>query len=150
MRPLLFGYDPGNALLVGAFFTLYILLTQVVLQNVVVAVLLDKFVASDDDDDDDAKPVDGAPQPSEADLAVLRQAAEAGLPPPPPKPPTEPPQNDGFDSLRTQMAALVEEQLFLKTQLHLVLQRLPQAAVGAGAFSPGSVPRSPADLPLSA
>lgn len=45
VRPLIFGWNPRNAFVVGLFFTSYILLTQVVLQNVVVAVLLDEFVA---------------------------------------------------------------------------------------------------------
>ena len=42
-RPLLFGFDT-NALFVGVFFTSYILFMQIVLVNVVVAVLLEKFV----------------------------------------------------------------------------------------------------------
>ena len=49
VRPLLFGYT-SNAVTVGVFFTVYILLMQVVLQNVVVAVLLDKFVEDPDED----------------------------------------------------------------------------------------------------
>ena len=43
-RPLVFGYSPPyGAVLVGVFFTSFILLMQIVLVNVVVAVLLDKF-----------------------------------------------------------------------------------------------------------
>ena len=58
VRPLLFGYDPGNAFLVATFFTIYILLTNVVLQNVVVAVLLDKF--NEDPNDSSAAAAEGA------------------------------------------------------------------------------------------
>ena len=42
-RPLLFGFD-SNAILVAGFYVSFILLTQLVLTNVVVAVLLDNFV----------------------------------------------------------------------------------------------------------
>ena len=52
VRPLIFGFTRTNAVVVGVFFTSYILLTQVVLQNVVVAVLLDKFVEDPEGDKD--------------------------------------------------------------------------------------------------
>ena len=50
VRPLLFGYNNAGAMsatFVGVFFSSYLLLMQIVLINVVVAVLLDKFVADD-------------------------------------------------------------------------------------------------------
>merc|ERR1719473_2204512 len=62
-RPLVFGYNASNAAFVGFFFSSFILLMQIVLVNVVVAVLLDKFVSdpneagdeeSDSDSDDEA------------------------------------------------------------------------------------------------
>lgn len=43
-RPLIFGLDPQFAFGPAIFFTSFILITQIVLVNVVVAVLLDKFV----------------------------------------------------------------------------------------------------------
>merc|ERR1712032_1369309 len=57
-RPLLFGWSNDNAVVVGFFFVSFMMLTQFVLINVVVAVLLEKFVAGDDgntDDYDDAQ-----------------------------------------------------------------------------------------------
>jgi hypothetical protein len=50
-RPLLFGLqEDGNPLVVGLFFTSFIILHQIVLVNVVVAVLLDKIVSHEDSD----------------------------------------------------------------------------------------------------
>jgi len=46
-RPLIFGQSPRNAFGPALFFTSFILVTQIVLVNVVVAVLLDKFVTDD-------------------------------------------------------------------------------------------------------
>ena len=81
MRPLLFGYDGGsgvlgasNAVLVGFFFTIYILLTQVVLQNVVVAVLLDKFVTEDKAEEEEEE--EEAPAPSPRELRRMQAAEE--------------------------------------------------------------------------
>ena len=48
-RPLIFG---DQTLVVGIFYISFIILTQIVLTNVVVAVLLDKFVTTNDDADD--------------------------------------------------------------------------------------------------
>merc|ERR1719482_10225 len=76
VRPLIFGYA-SNARLVGTFFTVYILLTQVVLQNVVVAVLLDKFVQDPAKPDGDGDGGDAAQAealvlgPSDLDSAQL-------------------------------------------------------------------------------
>jgi len=50
-RPLLFGFDTSmttSAVVVGFYFVSFIILMQMVLINVVVAVLLDKFVEKDD------------------------------------------------------------------------------------------------------
>ena len=58
-RPLLFGLSPPSAVLPTAFFVSFIILTQMVLINVVVAVLLDKFVQDEDPPaSDDEAPVD--------------------------------------------------------------------------------------------
>merc|ERR1712137_955023 len=50
VRPLLFGLYKNNALFVGIFFVSFIILTEIVLINVVVAVLLENFVISDPDE----------------------------------------------------------------------------------------------------
>merc|ERR1712137_590783 len=51
VRPLVFGFNKNNATTVGIFFVSFIILTQIVLINVVVAVLLENFVTSDPDVD---------------------------------------------------------------------------------------------------
>ena len=45
-RPLLFGWDSGNALVVGLYFASFILFAGIIMQNVVVTVLLDSFLAT--------------------------------------------------------------------------------------------------------
>jgi len=54
-RPLIFGFpsEEGGAAFVAIFFTSFILLMQIVLINVVVAVLLENFVTDDGDKDGD-------------------------------------------------------------------------------------------------
>ena len=59
VRPLLFGWDADSALVPGLFFTFYILLTALVLQNVVVAVLLDKFSGEEEEEEDDDEDEEG-------------------------------------------------------------------------------------------
>merc|ERR1712007_91777 len=49
VRPLVFGLYKNDAVVVGIFFVSFIILTQIVLINVVVAVLLENFVTSDPD-----------------------------------------------------------------------------------------------------
>merc|ERR1712137_1296011 len=49
VRPLIFGLYKNNAATVGIFFVSFIILTQIVLINVVVAVLLENFVTSEPD-----------------------------------------------------------------------------------------------------
>merc|ERR1712137_893869 len=51
VRPLIFGLYKNDAVAVGIFFISFIILTQIVLINVVVAVLLENFVTSDPDVD---------------------------------------------------------------------------------------------------
>merc|ERR1712196_658851 len=51
VRPLVFGLHKNDATVVGVFFVSFIILTQIVLINVVVAVLLENFVTSDPDDE---------------------------------------------------------------------------------------------------
>merc|ERR1712137_1338914 len=51
VRPLVFGLYKNDATTFGIFFVSFIILTQIVLINVVVAVLLDNFVTSDPDVD---------------------------------------------------------------------------------------------------
>jgi hypothetical protein len=47
VRPLVFGWNQDSAFVVGAFFVTFIILTNLVLINVVVAVLLENFVTDD-------------------------------------------------------------------------------------------------------
>ena len=62
-RPLMFGLYK-NAFLVAIYFVSFILLMQIVLTNVVVAVLLDKFVADEPHVDDDDLVGEGGPTAS--------------------------------------------------------------------------------------
>jgi len=55
-RPLLFGHDPNNGILASFFYVSFILIMQFVLVNVVVAVLLDKFVAEDPPSEEEINP----------------------------------------------------------------------------------------------
>jgi len=54
-RPLLFGWDRDHAIVVSVFFVSFIILTQLVLINVVVAVLLENFVAEEPEEDVDGE-----------------------------------------------------------------------------------------------
>jgi len=51
-RPLLFGLDKSNGILVTIYYISFVLIMQFVLVNVVVAVLLDKFVADETPEND--------------------------------------------------------------------------------------------------
>ena len=65
-RPLLFGFSSSlttSAIVIGAFFTSFIILMQMVLINVVVAVLLDKFVDSPAPAEQEMEPQGGAADP---------------------------------------------------------------------------------------
>ena len=77
VRPLLFGYNSAGALsatFVGLFFASYLLLMQIVLINVVVAVLLDKFVA-----DEPSKSADDQGSASHGDAqAAAEEGTHAG------------------------------------------------------------------------
>jgi hypothetical protein len=57
-RPLIFGLYQNDAIVVGFFFVSFIILTQIVLINVVVAVLLDSFCANQDDGGEEDAAVD--------------------------------------------------------------------------------------------
>jgi len=135
VRPLLFGWSPMNAVTVAIFFTSYILLTQVVLQNVVVAVLLDKFV-----EDPDAK--DGE---SQAEAESAEPLAEEGVPSPngtlaspkalPVKSASRGPESrrresgvgesEGVGELRVAMDKLARDQELMKSMLEQILSRMP-------------------------
>lgn len=93
-RPLLFGYNPRNAFGTAFFFTSFILLTQIVLVNVVVAVLLDKFVES-------------APEKDEATESVTLHREVSNL-------------QEDVSKIRSQL----DEVLALKGQLDKVLTAL--------------------------
>jgi hypothetical protein len=75
-RPLMFGLYK-NAILVAIYFVSFILLMQIVLTNVVVAVLLDKFVADEPQEGDDGGLSEGGPTASVSPAEFL-QANGAG------------------------------------------------------------------------
>ena len=86
-RPILFG-SGGSAVFTGFYFVSFILLTQIVLTNVVVAVLLDKFVEPSDDAPDPAK---DEPRPQIDAMSFLANApASAPSPAMPPAAPSAP------------------------------------------------------------
>lgn len=76
-RPLLFGYHPENATIPGLFFTSFVLLNQLVLTNVIVAVLLDNF--TDADDGGNLRPLNYEP-PGGRGAGVSEEAAERWQP----------------------------------------------------------------------
>ena len=85
-RPLLFGMFKANAWFVASFFVSFLLITQIVLANVVVAVLLDKFVGEADPPggETDAEPksvdalLDGTRAPDPATKATFTDASSSG------------------------------------------------------------------------
>mmetsp|Transcript_58287 Transcript_58287/g.115687 ORF Transcript_58287/g.115687 Transcript_58287/m.115687 type:complete len:475 (-) Transcript_58287:418-1842(-) len=132
VRPLLFGWSPANAVTVAVFFTSYILLTQVVLQNVVVAVLLDKFV--EDQDEKEKSPI------TESD-ATERSDDATGFPSPQALPLGTPgsgrrrmPSGEEFLELRNTMEHLMKEQQAMKGMMEQLLQRLPPPPGGLAKF----------------
>jgi len=114
VRPLLFGYSRSSSFMVGAFFTSYILLTQVVLQNVVVAVLLDKFV----EDPDKKEGEEGADKAGEGGAlgspqSLPSKGGEGG----------SAPMTD--TDLRSAVGKILQDQELMKAQLEQILSRLP-------------------------
>lgn len=97
-RPLIFGLE-SNAIISTIFFVSFIILTQIVLINVVVAVLLDKFTAGDEEEEPDE--VDAAqllelmdrdlngPVLAESSTTKAKLGLSKALPPPPPNTPDE-------------------------------------------------------------
>ena len=69
VRPLLFGFTPGSAIGVSFYFVSYILILQIILVNVVVAVLLDKFVAQEEPEQGDDSAWDGEKESDEEKAA---------------------------------------------------------------------------------
>ncbi len=84
-RPLIFGLYRGSAITTGLFFVSFVILMQVVLVNVVVAVLLDSFASSPQDDVD----VDGQSLVPAAEAASGAAASSATTPPVAASPATE-------------------------------------------------------------
>ena len=153
VRPLLFGFEPRNAFLVGIFFTSYILLTQVVLQNVIVAVLLDQFVA--DPEAEERKEKEEAAK-REAEIQALQTAIGAASATAEPSAPLSPPAqcpepsaaaamhysspsgkgppwtvDDNFISQGETLRKLAAEQEAMKRQLDEILRLLKNQAVQA-------------------
>jgi len=176
VRPLLFGREAGatSAFGVGLFFTFYILATQVVLQNVVVAVLLDKFVEDSDKNTQENEAAGGAGDSAsmqQLDEAVLAQAtaleqetasatvngqplARTAAPgsgtEQPPSARSKLAANEAKVALlEADYAKIIKEQAVIKAQLHLILDRLG-GAPSRPASRPNTPPRQPGDHGLSA
>ena len=78
-RPLLFGFSSSlttSAIVIGAFFTSFIILMQMVLINVVVAVLLDKFVDSPAPAEQEMEPQGGPADPDVGPAQLLSSLSE--------------------------------------------------------------------------
>jgi len=84
-RPLLFGFGTSSSVFIAIYFVSFILLTQIVLTNVVVAVLLDKFV-EDSGGDDSATPPSDSEGPRQLSTGVKRKKGKRQRPPRPPEP----------------------------------------------------------------
>lgn len=80
-RPLIFGLYKNDAIVVGIFFVSFIILTQIVLINVVVAVLLEKFVSSEPDASEEDAAVDARLQAldSKEDQQSMNQKLDSVL-----------------------------------------------------------------------
>jgi len=148
-RPLLFGYSDSlntSAIVVGIFFVSFIIFMQLVLINVVVAVLLDKFVASAPEENNAplvdesgslnvsgelSAPAAGAPAAAGAALP-----AAATLPPPAVglgKPVAMSKGGEAkLDELLKQMTAMASAMAALKTDLASVkeqVDKMPKAEI---------------------
>jgi hypothetical protein len=121
VRPLVFGRTPNNAIVVGIFFTSYILLTQVVLQNVVVAVLLDKFVTDDGSKGEDEPAPAAEEEPDEEATKVITADA--------PVPVLPPPARSSADS--ETLAAILRELADIKRKLDPLVKAPGQEALVA-------------------
>ena len=147
VRPLLFGHDPSLSWAVGLFFTVYILITQVVLQNVVVAVLLDKFVAPEEPAEEATLPAGGSTAvaaQSERSFAARKRgpgsvAGSAGvtvldlasLPPPAAAVESSAVSYRDMVGVRRDLERLVAEHQRLAIQMQGMLSRLPQEELAA-------------------
>jgi len=120
VRPLIFGEKNANAVGVSIFFVVYILLTQVVLQNVVVAVLLDNFSTDSSEEESDA-PKDAAasaPAASESPAGASGAAPSGGA-------------QLVAAELPQQLEHIMNEQKLIKAQLKQILDRLGASAMEA-------------------
>jgi len=108
------------------FFTVYILLTQVVLQNVVVAVLLDNF-STDNEKEEEKKEEEESPPPAAAEAQPSDAAAPAMSP-------TGPVLADVEADLPQQLQLIMKEQEMIKAQLKEIIGRLGSMS-GSGALT---------------
>jgi len=113
-RPLLFGWSKNNAIVVGTFFVSFIMLTQLVLINVVVAVLLEKFVAGDDGESDENAKLD-------ARLANLDNKASSND------------MNTKLDKIITDLSALADSVANLQAEMNSMRECSRKASKNATA-----------------
>ena len=135
-RPLLFGWDEDNAFIVGLFFTSFILLCSIILQNVVVTVLLDNFLSDDTKgeasdksaDADHARKMAGIePAPAPAPLAASAPAATRNSPAARRDSGARPMGIDEFASLRQQADRMQMEIAGTLEQCQQILGLLPES-----------------------
>jgi len=126
VRPLIFGDANKFAPWVAMFFTVYILLTQVVLQNVVVAVLLDNF-STDNEKEEEKKEEEESPPAAAAEAQPSDAAAPAMSP-------TGPVLADVEADLPQQLQLIMKEQEMIKAQLKEIIGRLGSMS-GSGALT---------------
>jgi len=130
VRPLMLGWDPRNAIVTGIFFISFVLITAVVLQNVVVTVLLDKFLASNDEQETNERKA--ATERMEALLTLLGASAGSSMSSPL-RAYSE--ASGGLDAwvkgkeyaqVRADMDALMLETRWAKNAIASVLEALPE------------------------
>jgi hypothetical protein len=129
-RPLLFGVNPRNAFGTAFFFTSFILITQIVLVNVVVAVLLDKFVTEDEPPAPPAHEPPATPAADASAVAVSTSSSRGAS------------ARAGKAKLQSQVSAVCEDVAKIKSQLGDVMAlkgRLDQLLDAMGAPPAGTV-----------
>jgi hypothetical protein len=119
-RPLVFGLYQKSTFTAGAFFISFIILTNMVLTNVVVAVLLDKFVAppSPPMTDEEVNHLITFIKWTSEKEKQNREAAQALLPPPDPTVEPRPPSPKS--ALVARLAAEHEQELLLPIRIERI------------------------------
>mmetsp|Transcript_17628 Transcript_17628/g.21119 ORF Transcript_17628/g.21119 Transcript_17628/m.21119 type:complete len:447 (-) Transcript_17628:623-1963(-) len=113
-RPLLFGLYQNNAFTVGFFFTSFIILMQMVMINVVVAVLLENFVTDSPEDEEEEEALE---MEYIEDMKREEPAAAVMAPPVPEPAPAAPASGSSMDALEAKMDLLLKAVAECKTEI---------------------------------